>query len=147
MVLPLHAGAGYAEITDPAHKKRGEACCPEYCRDLVADPWVSLPVCIPLGCYYINPDWVSTLFDDPGDYWNVEFGVRLYNSYGSRMSFDQFQNHLTAYGWWLTLAVTIPDSRFEHPNWPYSAGYFDGPDTTKNKPLVDLLLWRSPLGD
>ena len=26
----LHAGAGNAEITDPAHKKRGEACCPEY---------------------------------------------------------------------------------------------------------------------
>lgn len=90
---------------------------------------------------------MSTLFDDPGDYWNVEFGVRLYNSYGSRISFYQFQNHLTAYGWWLTLAATIPDSRFEHPNWPYSAGYFDGPDTAKNKPLVDLLLWRSPLGD
>jgi len=143
----LHIGAGYAEITDPAHKERGEACCPEFCKDLIGDPWITLNVCIPLGCYYINPEWMSTLFDDPGDYWNVEFGVRLYDTYHRQMTYDQFQSYLATNGWWLTPAPVIPETRFEHLDWPYSVGYFDGPDTAKNKSIVDLLLWRFPFGD
>lgn len=143
----LHIGAGYAEITDPAHQERGEACCPEFCQDIIGDPWITLNVCIPLGCYYINPEWMSTLFDDPGDYWNVEFGVRLYDTFHSQITYNQFQDFLATYGWWLTPAVEIPTTRYENQDWPYSVGYFDGPDTTKNKPIVDLLLWRSPFGD
>jgi len=145
--IMLHAGAGYAEITDPAHQDRGEACCPKFCKDIVSDPQITLNVCIPLGCYYVNPEWVSTLFDDPGDYLNVEFGVKLYDTYHSQMTYRQFQDYLATYGYWLTPATEIPEKRFEHPDWPYWVGYFDGPDTQRNKPIVDLLLWRSPFGD
>ena len=143
----LHSGAGYAEITDPVHKERGEACCPQYCKDIMVDPWRTINLCVQLGCYYFNPDWVNTLFDDPGDYWGVEFGVRLYNTYGSQLSSEQFQRYLAQHGGWLTPASVIPDWRFEHPDWPYPVEYFDGPDTKKNKPIVELLLWRSPFGD
>jgi hypothetical protein len=36
MELEIHLGAGYAEVTDPAHSDRGEACCPQVCRVGVA---------------------------------------------------------------------------------------------------------------
>ena len=47
----------------------------------------------------------------------------------------------------LTPAPVIPVSRFEHPDWPYSVDYFEGPDTQKNKSIVDFLLWRFPFGE
>jgi RHS repeat-associated protein len=143
----LHTGAGYAEITDPAHVELGEACCPQICKDIVDDPLITVNICIPLGCYYINPSWANTMFDDPGDYWNVEFGIRLYDIYRSQISYKQFQDYLALNSGWLTPAPEIPSTRFFISAWPYSVGYFDGPDTIKNKPIVDLLLWRSPLGD
>ncbi len=142
----LHTGAGYAEVIDPAHKERGEACCPTICKNVINDPWITFNICVPLGCYYINPAWATNLFDDPSDYRNVEFGITLYDTYGKHMSFEQFQKHLAIYGGGLTPAPIIPGTGFSHPDWPYSMGYFDGPDTGKNKPIVDILLWRSPFG-
>jgi hypothetical protein len=70
----LHAGAGYAEIKDPGHVKAGEACCPSFCKFGV-EP-IPYFVCFKLGCYYFNPDWRQTAFDDPADWLNVEFGVQ-----------------------------------------------------------------------
>jgi hypothetical protein len=63
------------------------------------------------------------------------------------MTFEQYQQHLAFYGYWLTPGPEIPETRFEHPDWPYSVGYFDGPDTGRNGPIVTLLLWRFPFGE
>jgi hypothetical protein len=114
--------------------------------DMIDTPWKTISVCIPLGCFYINPDWANTLYDEPSDFRNVEFGVTLYNAYGEHMSYEQFLQHLATYGGELTPAPATPSTGFNHPDWPYSGGYFDGPDTGKNRPIVDILLWRFPFG-
>jgi RHS repeat-associated protein len=137
----LHAGAGYAEVTDPAHAEAGEACCPVYCRFGWVGP-IPYAACIPLGCYYVNPDWWRTSFDDPSDWQNVEFGVQLFETYGAQLTFDQFQDSLAARGDWLTLASSIPEWNWVNPKggWPYEAGRFDGPEAGQNERWVRSLL-------
>jgi RHS repeat-associated protein len=138
--LALHLGAGYAEVTDPAHSDRGEACCPQVCRVGVAKN-IPYALCVRLGCYYFNPDWALTLFDDPKDWQNVEFGVKLYDTYRENLTFDQFQSFLASHGNQLTPAAVIPEWNWVNPGgWPYNLGRFDGPDTGQNQKWVDLLL-------
>ena len=135
----LHRGAAFAEIIDPEHAKAGEACCPVFCH--VGLP-AFYPICIPLGCYYVNPDWWRTGFDEPGDWWNVEFGVQLFNTYGTQLTFDQFQDFLAAHSDWLTPASTIPEWNWvnQQRGWPYKVGRFDGPRAGQYEPWVQLLL-------
>jgi hypothetical protein len=142
--LALHMGAGYAEVTDPAHGDRGEACCPQVCRVGVGGN-IPYALCVRLGCYYFNPAWAPTLFDDPQDWQNVEFGVKLYDAYHENLTFDQFQSFLASYGNQLTPAADIPEWNWVNPRggWPYNLGRFDGPDTVKNQKWVDLLLGAS----
>jgi RHS repeat-associated protein len=143
----LHGGAGFAEIIDPAHAEAGESCCPRVCWDASNWQWpitylLHLEVCIPLGCYYVNPTWRSTLFDDPADWQSVEFGAQMFNVYGPRLTLEQFQDFLATYGQWLTPAPTAPAWYWTNPRggWPYEVGHFDGPDTGRNGRWVMHLL-------
>jgi RHS repeat-associated protein len=140
--LLLHTGAGWAEVRDPAHKQEGEACCPAFCRNEGLTLTLELyePCVIRLGCYYVNPDWVTSLFDDPQDYSSVEWGVQLYNRYSRHLSYRQFQDYLTLRGTDLTPAPTIPKQDWTHPDWPFERGYFNGPDDAKNERWVKILL-------
>ena len=135
----LHGGAAFAEIIDPIHAN--EACCPVFCRAGWVGP-VPYAVCIPLGCYYVNPDWWRTLFDEPGDWWNVEFGVQLFDAHGTRLTFDQFQDFLTTRGGWLTSAQETPEWNWINlqGGWPYKVGRFDGPEAGQNELWIQLLL-------
>ena len=139
--LLLHTGAGWAEVTDPAHKQKGEACCPAFCRNygMTLSPG-EYQTCVYLGCYYINPDWVKSLFDDPQDYASVQWGVRLYNQCGRDLSYSEFQDHLALRGNELTPAPSIPKQDWTHPDWPFERGYFNGPDDAKNERWVKILL-------
>jgi hypothetical protein len=131
----LHLGAGYAEIIDPAHKDRGEACCPQYCLY-----WPDA-VCIELGCYYFNPEWIKYFFDDPEDYQSVEFGIKLFNQHGKNLSFGQFQTFLTNHRSMLKMGVPRPEPWWEQVSAdPYPYHHFDAPATKKNAPIVNLLL-------
>jgi hypothetical protein len=136
----LHAGAGFAEIIDPTHVKKGEACCPQYCRVQGA----KIEYCFSLGCYYVNPKWWKTGFDQPGDWWNVEFGVKLYDTCGRQLTFEQFENSLSTRGYWLTPAPQTPEWNWINPNpgWPYKTGRFDGPNEAKYELPIQLLLLR-----
>jgi RHS repeat-associated protein len=141
----LHGGAGIAEIKDPAHVEAGEACCPIYCRAGWVGP-VPYAVCIPLGCYYVNPEWWRTAFDEPRDWQNVEFGVQLFDTYGARLSFDQFQDFLATRGDWLTPAPYTPEWYWVNPygGWPYEVGRFNGPEAGQNERWVVSLLGGQP---
>ncbi len=128
--LALHWGAGYAEVTDPAHKP-GEpwyiqVCqSPDTCRLYIEylQP-CSMPV---RDIGYFNPNWTETWFDNPGDYNNVEFGVRLYDTSGLGLTLQQFHTHLALYGDSLTPGQAR-QLGYRNPNWPYRVGYFDGPN-------------------
>lgn len=86
--------------------------------------------------------WVKSLFVGPQDWKNVEFGVKLYDTYHENLTFDQFQSFLASHGNELTPAAYIPEWNWVNPygGWPYNLGHFDGPDTIKNQKWVDLLL-------
>jgi hypothetical protein len=143
----IHAGAAWAEIRDPAHQS--EACCPQFCTIAASPDADDVPgfgpalqsYCFSLGCYYVNPEWLSTGFDEPGDWWNVEFGIKMFRTYGKQMSLDQFQNFLASHGHWLTPGQEREWHWAKKPGkWPYRVGYFDGPDEAKNEVPVVLLL-------
>jgi hypothetical protein len=111
----LHAGAGYAEGTDPAH---------------AGDEHI-LPFTVCGKPFYFNPQWIGTLNDDPDDYRAAGFGIQLWNQHRETMTESQFvreleQNHHqfapppieyggNAYGW-----------RNPKGTWPYPVGYFNG---------------------
>jgi RHS repeat-associated protein len=137
----LHVGAGVAEIRDLAHVEAGEACCPVYCRTEWFGPF-PYALCIPLGCYYVNPAWWRTAFDEPGDWQNVEFGVRLYDTYKAQMTLEQFRDFLATNGNTLTPAAHIPEWNWTNPQggWPYEVGRFDGPEAGQNERWIRLLL-------
>jgi len=137
----LHLGAGYAEVKDPDHVKRGESCCPDLCT--IADPLAGGGMCIALGCYYFNPAWKDTQYDDPMDYQAVEFGIRMYAATQGRISFSLFQTFLSNNRSSLTKGNPVSKSLWKEVyDDIYKPGYFDGPDTVKNAGTVDgLLLW------
>ncbi|NMC34701.1 MAG: hypothetical protein GYA36_19940 [Veillonellaceae bacterium] len=145
----LHLGAGYAEVTDPAHEKRGESCCPKICgtvavgSDLGPSNTVLYRFCLSMGCYYFNPDWANTYYDDPLDYQAVEFGIRLYETNKENMSFQQFQTFLTRNRTMLTKGDPKSKSIWRSiDDGFYKPEFFDGPDAAKNAPVVNaLLLW------
>jgi hypothetical protein len=96
--------------------------------------------CQELGCYYINPEWVDSLFDDPVDWASVEAGVQLYDAYGKHLTIEQFKDYLAFPG---NELVQVPSpARYEKFNsaWPYGVGYFNGWDDKKNEPWIQLLL-------
>ncbi|MBN1876746.1 MAG: hypothetical protein JXA33_21155 [Anaerolineae bacterium] len=136
----LYAGAGYAEIKDPAHIKRGEACCPEACLVAAIEDVNLYEGCIKLGCYYINPDWTKSFFDDPQDQASVEFGIQMYNAYGKALTEVQFRDYLTCYGDELTPALIVYGPGIPQAEWPYYIGYFNGPDDAQNERWLQLLL-------
>jgi len=139
----LHTGAGIAEIIDPAHQSRGEACCPEICYSYWTNDWNNptiYQICQRLGCYYINPDWIKSLFDDPTDWASTESGIQMYNTYGRYLTITQFKDYLAFPG---NELVQVPaptkDDKFDAA-WPYPVGYFNGPDDKKNERWIQVLL-------
>jgi hypothetical protein len=132
----LHAGASVAEIIDPTHGS--DACCPEICKAGL----IELDHCISLGCYYINPDWWQSGFDDPNDWQSVEFGIQLFRAYGPQMTLAQYQSFLAARGRSLTAAPRTPEWNWVNPipGWPYRVGSFDGPKAAKHELPIQLLL-------
>jgi hypothetical protein len=119
----LHWGAGVAEILDPAHVERGEACCPQHCFDMPGPD----QRCISIGCFYVNPEWVSSLFDDPTDYTTIEFGMQLYRDYPSGVTMPQFRAYVSGHGTWLSPPPEVPGSVFDQHDWEYEVGDFNGP--------------------
>jgi hypothetical protein len=103
-----------------------------------------LPYCFQIGCFHLELDELQTLFDDPQDYATIDFGIRMYNTYGRSLSYSQFQDYLATYSNELTPAPSISEQGFTNPNWPYRVGYFNGPDDQENERLVRALLvnWR-----
>ena len=117
--LLLHAGASFAEITDPAHQRTGEANC------LV--PRIPDRMCPKL---YLNPRWKTTLYDDPRDYSSVQFGIQLYEQHPIGLTVDQFRAFLSTHSAMLRLSmVPMPSDAGEYRNEdsPYRRGYFNGP--------------------
>jgi RHS repeat-associated protein len=141
----LHGGASVAEALDPSYKQSGDVCCPPIC--LISPPGMGippLPYCFQIGCFHLELDELQTLFDDPQDYATIDFGIRMYNTYGRSLSYSQFQDYLATYSNELTPAPSISEQGFTNPNWPYRVGYFNGPDDQENERLVRALLvnWR-----
>jgi RHS repeat-associated protein len=122
----LHGGASYAEIRDPAHIERDEACCP--CPDIGSE---FAQKCRSLLCVYINPRWTPTFFDDPTDYNGVQLGIDLYKSHPGNITLNQLVNGLTKNGDKLAHPpFTHPTFAWTNPQggWPYVSGRFNGSD-------------------
>lgn len=119
----VHAGAGVAEIFDPAHdpgqaRQRGVPYTPyEGKVGCSAGPWCFGPF-----------GWSLNLGDEPRDHQAVQFGIYLYDKYagGRGLTFMQFQ---------MELVNALPHFAQRAPNprpvlgavardWPYWAGYF-----------------------
>jgi RHS repeat-associated protein len=128
----LHIGAGAAEMIDPVHQERQD--CDITRKVPIPNPVTGEPdtsVCI-------NYDWLRTGLDEPGDWWNVEFGIRLYKTYGPHLSYTDFLSFLGSNGGMLTPGA-IPRDEGSHNGgrpmpgteggvrrWPYEVGCFNG---------------------
>jgi len=140
----LHFGAGYAEVTDPAHKDRGESWCPKVCIRYVNGS----DNCQEFGSYFFNPEWAKTFYDDPLDYQAVEFGVQLFETTKGNLSYEAFKIFLTSNRLMLTKgSPETKDKWHKIKDDFYTQGYFDGPDTTKNSPTVNVLLLWPPFAN
>ena len=105
----LHFGASYAEITDPDHAN---------------DPEENL-----INSFYFQPEWASTMYDDPLDYNAIEFGYALYRSFGPDLTVEQLQWAFTLYAKVLNHPLqtsAVPTQPYYNPDWPYPVGYFNG---------------------
>lgn len=71
----------------------------------------------------------NTWFDAPTDFYAVEFGVQLYENYGSNVTVEKFNALLVSYTDRSKLAHTGPPQDFRPtPDvWPYAPGAFNGP--------------------
>jgi hypothetical protein len=110
----IHAGAGYAQIDDPAHKPESE----QY-----------------VGPYNgkFRPGWTPwdpstwNLGDEPTDHEAVTCGIKMAEKYGAGMTRDQFEDELSSYV--SRLARWQPRVRPVDPEyaqyWPYPLDYFD----------------------
>jgi len=128
----LHLGAGYAEMVDPAHQERQD------CDITTKVPIPNLATGEPETNVCINRDWVSTGLDEPGDWWNVEFGIRLYKTYGPHLSYTDLLSFLGSNGGMLTPGATPRDEGSHNGGrpvagtegaacrWPYEAGCVNG---------------------
>ncbi|HUW94651.1 MAG TPA: polymorphic toxin type 44 domain-containing protein [Anaerolineae bacterium] len=122
--LALHLGASFAEITDLAHKEGGEATC------LI--PGIPDGACPSLLEVYLNPEWQSTLYDNPPDWGSVEFGVQLWEQHPVGLTLDQLASFLSDHMGMLAGSVQrAPSNAGEYRDpqrlWPYRRGYFNGP--------------------
>lgn len=97
----LHGGAGKAEAEDPAHLDERN-----------------------LGDYYINREWWRSLFDDPQDAAAIEFGIDLYERFGTNITLDNFRTVLASYIGRMARREA-PNTQYSNPRWPYKAGEFN----------------------
>jgi RHS repeat-associated protein len=113
----LHWGAGFAQVIDPAHKEEAQCLIPPW------DPLISI---------YVNVEWADTQFDQPLDWKAVEFGIMLFERYRNNVGLSQFRDFLGQYGEHMLTPPRVPVLVLGWTNpwgeWPYSVGYFDGPN-------------------
>jgi RHS repeat-associated protein len=125
----LHVGAGVAEIIDPVHQEKRDCTITRQIRVRIkidvsgVDRELEQNICI-------NPDWCRSNFDEPGDWWNVEFGIRLYKTHGPALAYGEWLTFLGSHGRLLTPAPAMPHDVGRHRNtgFPYGVGYFNGPN-------------------
>jgi len=123
----LHVGAGVAEIIDPVHQERGDCTVTQQVRVRIEIPELDIEreleqnICI-------NPEWCSSNFDEPGDWWNVEFGIRLYKTHGPQLGYSEWLTFVGSHGWLLTRPSKTPEDvgRQRNTQFPYHVGYFNG---------------------
>jgi hypothetical protein len=109
--LDLHIGAAYAEVTDPAHNAIARFCLPTDA----------------LPCFYFNPEYQGTLFDDPLDYNSVEFGSRLFDIFGYNVPLEGFKVMLGVYQSVLAHeSAPLDAGSYTNWAWPYPLRFFDG---------------------
>jgi hypothetical protein len=105
--------AGYAEVTDPIHRKNGESM-------------TNNPYFFGIQGYY-NPEWAASHYDDPKDQAAIKFGIALYDTYGADVSPEQFEAFITNYASAFGMDyVPGPATLETRPDWPYKVGDFDG---------------------
>jgi len=113
----IQAGAGYAEITDPAHNPDNAQYAGQY---------------IPLSFFQMigwTPWDLSTINfgDEPKDHEAVTLGIKLYEKYKGGMSLAQFKTELSKYV--NRFSRCSPNSRPVEADvaddWPYRLGYFN----------------------
>jgi hypothetical protein len=119
-----HAGAGYAEAADPAHKPIRNVC----------------------DRLYLNPQWWGSLFDDPLDYQAIELGINLWRKYGQSLSLHQLKTEIENNYSKLSSPPAMPPLQsgtgeipvygWRNPrgDWPYGVGRFNGPNAEKYWP-------------
>lgn len=108
-----HLGAGWAEAGDPAHKNKRNIC----------------------DTYYLPPERIWTMGDDPLDYNSVQFGIDLWNKHRQGLTEHQLRDEIE-----LNYQKFAPPPEWpgqgNTPNygwqnvrkkWPYRVGDFKGP--------------------
>jgi RHS repeat-associated protein len=113
----IQAGAGYAEVDDPAHDRTSNQYSGDY----------EFP---PLGQMIGRTPWdPSTLNfgDDPKDHEAVTLGIKLWENYEDRMTRAQFENELSSYISRLSRCAPNAEPVKEEytRDWPYPVGYFN----------------------
>jgi hypothetical protein len=110
-----HIGAGYAEISDPAHNPKSQ-----FFKDLY-EPEGKFGVVVGAAGVSLN------LGDDPEDHQAIQFGIHLYNKYGHGLTYRQFKQELGSF--LSAFATNLPDPRsvetYIAVDWPYWVGYFE----------------------
>jgi len=99
----LHAGASVAEMIDPDHAHERN-----------------------LPGLYVNPDWTLTGFDNPEDYWAIEFGYALYENYGPNVTIHEFKALLVEYAPKLAHWPAPSQPYYSPYGTNYPLHYFDG---------------------
>lgn len=134
----LHAGAGFAEVTDPAHLQRSifgyqVKIDPPFCPEGPAGE-----TCRKYTCPYVNWLWIGSGFDEPRDYNAVETGIQLYDAYGVNITFSELIDGLTARGQMLDHSGAQPAWNWQNPRggWPYAVGRFNGPREAEFEPTI-----------
>ncbi len=110
----IQAGAGVAEMIDPAHRRSNEE---EY-----TGPYS--------GGFWPWPPWDPSAWnfgDDPVDHEAVTCGIKMAENYGAGMTRSQFEGELARYIGRLARCVpdTMPVREDVAIEWPYDVGYFN----------------------
>jgi RHS repeat-associated protein len=114
----IKAGAGYAEITDPAHNPKS----PQYTGPYIGPEGLSGI----FGPTWWDPDtW--DLGDEPTDNQAVTFGIELWKKYQGNLTKEQFQSELASYIGKLSHhePSSAPIKDDVKNAFPYPVGYFN----------------------
>ena len=119
----IQAGAGYAEIDDPAHDPDN--------LEQYAGPYEAPPIWQMIGWTPWDPSTLN-FGDEPKDHEAVTLGIKLWEKYEDRMTRSQFESELARYIGKLSRCAPDPDPPPEdvlrvwtNNGFTYPLGYFD----------------------